>query len=264
MGRGIAVILAILVIGAHLSDEIKSIEKKVISVFGWVPEENCACDDTDSSGASGPYIYGFDISQSNGDVANTINSNYDSLGFIIIKATEGVTFVDSQYVNNSKTIDSTKFVRGFYHFYRVKDDPIKQADWYLDTVKYFSPTALPPIVDLEYHDGEDHDLWTPKVMKGVLKFLKRIESKTGRKPMIYASSNFANKRLTDSKFADYPLWVANWRSTPPTLPGAWKGKKWQFWQKSDSYMIGQHKTDLDVFNGNKSDLQAFIKSTSKK
>lgn len=262
MKKNLLLILVVMLISAHNAGLILKYENKIIGAIEYlIKGDSCKCDSTavivDTS-----LVYGLDVSQSQWQEVDLINTVPDSIKFIIFKATEGVTFVDSEYVKFSTMIDSTRFMRGFYHFYRVKDDPITQANWYLDTVKYFSKTALPPILDLEYHKNEDRALWTKDVMDGVLKYLEKIEEATKRRPIIYANTDFIMHQLTDTAFAKYPLWIANGSNSEPTvLPGAWKGGRWSFWQKADKFMIDNTKNDFDVFNGNLDSLKAFISST---
>ena len=65
-----------------------------------------------------PKIYGIDISMYQGKEVGEIHKKNDSLGFIICKATEGITYTDPDFSYNWKNIKEKSFIRGAYHFYR--------------------------------------------------------------------------------------------------------------------------------------------------
>ena len=50
-------------------------------------------------------------------------------------------------------------------------------------------------------------------------------------PIIYSDVSFIEENLA-SGFSSYPLWIAEYSSTPPTAPGDWD--EWLFWQYSQS------------------------------
>jgi lysozyme len=91
-------------------------------------------------------------------------------------------------------------------------------------------------------------------------WLARIEAKTGRRPIVYTAA-FMSATI-GTGFSAYPLWVANYGATCPSMPSGWT--KWQFWQTSESGTVSgiPVKTDLDVFNGTLADLQAFARSSA--
>src|SRR5207237_15422 len=67
----------------------------------------------------------------------------------------------------------------------------------------------------------------------------------------------------DGKFADYPLWVANYGVKCPVLPRGWRS--WVFWQHAgnEGRATGvKGAVDLNVFRGTLEDLQAFVRTAS--
>lgn len=96
-------------------------------------------------------------------------------------------------------------------------------------------------------------------------FLKEAKRLTGRTPIIYMNGTFI-KRLVEANVTDfsvYPLWVAKWGPKLGTDPGqlsVWPGK-WTIWQfTADGKVNGvsSKSTDLNIFNGNGADFQAFV------
>ena len=55
------------------------------------------------------------------------------LGFVILKATEGETYVDAKFASRWLGLKSVGVKRGAYHFYRTNKDPIAQAKHFLKT-----------------------------------------------------------------------------------------------------------------------------------
>lgn len=202
------------------------------------------------------YYYGIDISKWNGDVIEEIHKA-DSLTFIICKATEGVSIIDSDFRLNWKTIKKKKLVRGAYHFYRINDDPVKQADFFLSTIQCLDSTDIAPIVDIEEQSLPSNKKVNQSSLQfSLLLFLKHIQMKTKRIPIIYTNYSFANEHLRNDTLSAYSLWLAEYNKKPhPNIPKTWKQKGYKIWQKSDSYNINSNAAvDYDVYYGTKSEL----------
>ncbi len=203
-------------------------------------------------------VYGIDISRYQGNLLEDID-NMDTLHFVICKATEGKTYVDPDFAANWTFIRKRGLVRGAYHFYLTGDDPVRQAQHFLETVKDLDSTDLPPVVDVE--DGSILRLVdTVTLPINLMLLLRYMQQVTGRRPVIYTDLYFANKYLLNDSFAAYPLWLAEYSgNSVPRLPVAWKRKGYAIWQKKDSYRIDSKHTDFDVFNGSGDKLVEFIR-----
>src|SRR5256885_2634682 len=123
---------------------------------------------------------------------------------IIHRATIGDR-ADRKYAERRDEAKKRGYKWGAYHFGRP-GDPIKQADFFLDTVK---PTADDLIaLDLESTDGSKHMSFDEARV-----FIKRVKEKTGRYPLIYAN-NEVTKAITaqyaaDETFSQRHLWYAH-------------------------------------------------------
>lgn len=203
-------------------------------------------------------IYGIDISKYQGDEIDLINSQKDSLAFVICKATEGVTYTDPKFRYNWEEILNNKFIRGAYHFYKSDDLPEAQVKHYLETITDLLITDFPPIIDVE--EGSINRVYSiEQIQKDLLVFLSEIERKLNRRPIIYTNIYIGNKYLNKSEFSNYPIWIANYtQGKHPELPDAWENTKWILWQKSDNYEIESITNDFDIFNGDLIQLQEFI------
>jgi hypothetical protein len=77
-----------------------------------------------------------------------------------------------------------------------------------------------------------------------------VENLTGRAPIIYVSPHFWKTYMGDSTaFHHYPLWIAHYAVSSPTVPGGWP--TWTFWQGTSNGRVQgiSGNTDLDAFNG---------------
>ena len=118
-------------------------------------------------------------------------------------------------------------MRGAYHFGHPRDNPIAEADFFLSVVN--RQQARPGdllVLDLESSDGRS----VSEVNAWAKAWLARVQTKTGVKPMVYSSWNFAN--TYGAGLAQYPLWVAFYSGGIVTPPADWKS--WAIHQYSDT------------------------------
>jgi lysozyme len=182
----------------------------------------------------------------------------DTMHFVICKATQGTTLVDVDFNYNWQRLQQLKLVRGAYHFFMEKDDPVQQARHFLKTVGALSGKDIPLIIDIE--EGSITGAVNKKQLQNdLLTCLQYLHTHSGKKPVIYTDLSFANTYLKQSAFAVYPLWLAEYSRRPaPVLPQTWKEKGIVFWQKNDTLTINSHKTDFDVFIGNGAAFLEFL------
>lgn len=87
---------------------------------------------------------------------------------------------------------------------------------------------LPPVVDIETLGKGS----TGNLGERLARFLAIVEAAAGTPPMIYTSRNFWQAHVADSRFARYPLWIAEYDVASPTLPNTWQA--WQLWQFAEN------------------------------
>ncbi len=152
---------------------------------------------------------GIDISMWQTDLLDKLKAE-DNITFVICRATEGISFKDPMFIPNWDKLNSKHHIRGAYHFYIVKDDPIQQAKYFINQIGLLDQTDLPYIVKIE-DSGINRDMrLNPKRMSEDLKlFLDHIERSTNRIALIYASSKVVNRYLGGPNFGRYPLWLSN-------------------------------------------------------
>ena len=201
------------------------------------------------------YLQGIDVSHYQG-LVNWKRVKEAGYSFAIAKATGGTRFVDSQFHNNWQGMREAGLVRGAYHFFHADEDPIAQAEHFIQTVSTLRPGDLPPIVDIEVTEN----IPTPTIVARALVWIKYVEEKLGKKPMVYSSLSFYNRYLA-TDFINYHFWVAEYsnRIEEPRVD-----RSWEMWQHSQSGSVPGINGDVDLnfFNGTMVQLRAFLRDSS--
>ena len=184
---------------------------------------------------------GIDVSNYQKDIDWRTTARDDNIKFVYIKATEGATHKQHRYRRNIENARRHGIKVGSYHFMTTTSSVESQF-------KNFISVALPeeqdlvPLLDVEKRGG-----WTVKQLQdSVMKFAIMLEQHYGCKPMIYASSSYFNNYL-GAQFAHYPLFIARYAKSEPSL---YYGAKWILWQFSDRGRIDgiDALVDLSRFN----------------
>ena len=201
-------------------------------------------------------ILGIDCSHWCGDIKYDLVESTYKFGFF--KCSEGNTLADSRYKNNINGFKD-KLLRGSYHFWRGKVDPISQMEFYLNN---YIPTELPLVLDVE--DTNTLPAYPTLSQKqqavdNIKSCLSIIQNRTKRTPIIYTAAWYWNRlQGVDLSFCKaYPLWVANYKDPSamnPLMPIGFNTFK--FWQYSDRGTVGgiSASVDLNIFNGTLDEL----------
>lgn len=141
---------------------------------------------------------------------------------VMLKATEGVYYPkDSRWFDAYwpaiKTTAGSRygvdFFRGAYHYFRVDEDPVAQADFYLSVIQHaggFSKGDLWPVVDVESAENPVHAS-AQQVIEAVSAFSWRIIAAYGKAPVLYAGSYIRDRQITDHMGCEL-LWTAAYGS----------------------------------------------------
>lgn len=192
-------------------------------------------------------LKGIDVSHWNGNIVEDLPQK-DDLKFVICKSTQGESDVDPDFEKNWSFLKEKDIMKGTYHFYVYSLDPIKQADHFCNTVGDMKAADFPLIIDIEELSLPRKAIDHQKLKADILKFLKRVEEKTNRIPIIYSDYSFLNTYLNHSVFSKYPLWLAEYsHATKPNIPKTWQEKGCLIWQKTDRYDIDSDDSDFDIF-----------------
>lgn len=193
-------------------------------------------------------VLGIDISAHNGEV-DLMKAAADSVEFVWIKASEGVTFRDRNFSKNHQNAGDAGLKRGAYHFFRFDKDGVEQAINLLTAIGN-RKLELGIAIDVESSgnpDGIESDL-----IKDRLSAMVDYLNLRGLAPTLYCNHKDFYKYMHDS-FPGHSLWICSF-SQDPVEPGT------SFWQFSHSGKINGIKgnVDLNVFGGSREDWKDFI------
>lgn len=188
-----------------------------------------------TAGAAGR-IAGVDVSKyqhENGKLIDWQRVRGAGQTFAFIKATGGSNRTDPWFAREWAAAGKAGMIRGAYHY----ADPSRSADAQAaHVVEVVGSTReaqdLGIALDLETTGGLSH----AALARWAHAFLSGVEKRTGRVPILYTAPYFWHTKMKDDRtFGAYPLWLANYRSTPPRpLPG-WD--RWTFWQHTSSFRV---------------------------
>ena len=129
----------------------------------------------------------------------------------------------------------------------ARADALAESDVFLLQVGSLQPGELIPVLDVE----TPFTGMTPTTLRTWIRvFVKRVTKRLGRKPMIYtnASSWAATGNTREFAKAKYPLWVAEYGVSRPTVPASnWARHGYSVWQFTSSGRVQgiSGKVDMD-------------------
>jgi lysozyme len=190
-------------------------------------------------------IHGIDVSKYQEtitwDLVKEMRVKDIQLGFVFIKATEGIENTDPQFKRNWKKSKQAGMVRGAYHFFLATKDGRLQAENFIKAVD-LEAGDLPPVVDIE----QTYNVNATVFKKELSEWLDIIENHYKVKPIIYTNVDFYSRWL-GKDFNSYPLWAAHYfQYDAPRID-----RNWDFWQHSEEGRVNGilSKVDFNVFNG---------------
>ena len=166
-----------------------------------------------------------------------------------LRATVGNYYVDTQLYRNADECDRLSIPYGVY-VVMVPTIPVYAHQYWLAEAMDALDPLLPYVVDAEIKCG------TPdEAIEVTVGLLQEILTWDKRTPLLYTSPSYACEWLkNDRRLASYPLWIANYQVTKPTMPAPWS--EWEFWQYSAdgnnegaNYGTQSDDVDLDWYNG---------------
>jgi lysozyme len=129
----------------------------------------------------------------------------------------------------------------------ARADAIAEADVFLAGVGSLQSGELVPVLDVETPFS---GMTATTLRTWIRVWVKKVNRRLGRKPMIYtnASSWAATGNTLEFAKAKYPLWIAEWGVSRPSVPaGSWAGHGYSVWQYSSSGTVAgiSGKVDQD-------------------
>ena len=169
----------------------------------------------------GHNIQGLDISHHQDKVNWTrVDKKYK---FIVLKATEGQNFLDSDFSYNWNNARLNGFTVGAYHFFTMTSGGEAQADFYISKVPYSNRT-LPPIIDLEISTKKYKK---SEVLPELKKMIQKLENYYQKKVIFYVNYKTYNS-YTKGEFLQNKLWITDYKYYPRIV----EDDRWVIWQIS--------------------------------
>ena len=130
--------------------------------------------------------------------------------FVIIKATQGTSYVNSDCDRAYQQAKAAGRLLGVYHYFSG-GDPAKEAEHFVNNIKGYIGDAI-LVLDWE---GEQNAKFSqgPAVAKP---FLDKVRDLTGVKPLIYMSKSVCRQYDWAAVAAEYGLWVAQYANNNAT------------------------------------------------
>ena len=126
--------------------------------------------------------------------------------FVIMKATEGTSYVDPCCDSHYQEAKRAGKILGVYHFARGTGSGKEEADFFLKNIKGYIGEAI-LVLDFEYTNKP-----SSKDVAWAKTWLDRVYEKTGTRPLIYMSHSVTRYANWASVAKDYGLWVARYAS----------------------------------------------------
>ena len=195
------------------------------------------------------------------------------VSFALAKATEGTTYTDPTFTLNAANARNAGVYFGAYHFARPDANlglagADNEAAFCWSVIKDYvqgGGAYLMPVLDYETAPGASYNIttssqWVNRWCQDMVNY--GTSNGVVVKPVVYTYTSFATAWL-DSTVTQWPLWMAQYPSSPNPQTGApptspWSG--WNVWQYSSTGTVPgiSGACDLDVFNGTASTLASTL------
>ena len=176
---------------------------------------------------SGDTIYeGIDVSSWQGEI-DFSQVKASGIEVVYIKSSEGFRSVDSYFEQNYTNAKNAGLKVGFYHYVTARsvEDAVKQANFFVSTISGKNPDCK-LAMDFESFGS----LGREEINQIALTFMQTVKNVSGKDVIIYSDEYNANSTF-ESNLATYPLWVAQYEVSEPTVREHWSN--WAGWQYTD-------------------------------
>ncbi|ENK0557666.1 peptidoglycan-binding protein [Clostridium botulinum] len=156
---------------------------------------------------------GIDISMHNNNI-NFVQVKNAGINVVIIKATEGVQYVDPYLNTHYNGAKAQGMNIGFYHFMSEKTDPAQQAVDFWNAIKSKQFNIIPTL-DIETNSmGRS----AKEISDRCIQFLTKFKALSGYDCLIYTGGYFGRDNL-DGRVKKYKGWIAHYGVNSPMTTG---------------------------------------------
>ncbi|MEO0788927.1 MAG: GH25 family lysozyme [Bacteroidota bacterium] len=203
--------------------------------------------------------YGIDIShhQTQIDWQRLVSDSIEhgKVEFALIRATYG-TKADELFGEYWSDAKEAGIIRGAYMYYRFKEDPVAQANYFIKQLGSLEPGDLIPIVDVESNNSNSATDTSPlsrdELRSKLHQLLDILEDHYGVKPMIYTNYKYFYREILADQFPGYTFWLARYDGKThddarfdrvlPTEPD----EEAVIWQFSETGQLNGIEGDVDL------------------
>lgn len=196
-------------------------------------------------------VTGIDVSKHTGRI-NWQEIKAHDIDFVFVKATEGASYEDPNFKVNFRGAKDARLKTGVYHFYRFNRDGRTQAMNFLSRIEKLN-LDFAPVVDVEeWGNTNFKNKKTAQIIREIRDFVDLVESKTGKRMIIYTNESTYNKYIKGN-FDENLLWICTFKKPSSNL-------RWTFWQYAhDGKLSGaEGLLDINTFNGSRKDWEKFV------
>lgn len=191
------------------------------------------------------FVKGIDVSHHN-PILNWDEVHGQNITFAYLKATEGITHKDRNYIYNYELARKAGVKVGAYHFYTFGLSGADQAKHFIEETS-FQEGDMIPAIDVEHSKGNPYNK-DKDYQKIVVQELKALDSTLyafyGVRPIIYTNKDCYKLYVKDN-LRDNILWLSDLYNEPDS-----KIKNWRIWQFT-------HKGEIAGLPGENFDLNYY-------
>ncbi|MGV0111281.1 lysozyme, partial [Arthrobacter sp. CP30] len=212
-------------------------------------------------------VLGVDVSSHQGQFVDWSSASRYGARFAYVKATENDDYANPYFADQFAGAAASGMYRGAYHFALPSlSSGTTQATFFVRNGGGWSADGktLPPLLDVEYNPYTSlgntcYNMSPSQMVAWISDFSRQMQVLTGRKPMIYTTSNWWDQCTGNTTaFGDHALHLARYGATTPgAMPSGWA--KQNVWQYTDS---GPVVGDWNQWNGDLASLKAFALNTT--
>lgn len=167
-----------------------------------------------------------DISEHN-NIIDYSQFTYSNLCGVILKATEGTTFIDKSLEIKYHNLNG-RVKLGFYHMLTVLSAPETQAQNFWNNIKDKSFDII-PVIDVEYEN------LASKAEEYTERFINKFQELSGFKCLIYSGLYYCKDNFSYNFRASHNWWLASYgTSKTPSVSGV-NLVAWQFTENCKDY-----------------------------
>lgn len=190
---------------------------------------------------------GIDISHHQGSIDfKKVAADSQKIEFVIIKASQGVGFIDPEVGFNSNKAKAAGLRIGYYHFASLNStdvvkDSTDEANYFLGVIKSLPLPDLPLILDIETNDKK---LSPPDVFLWIQTFLNVLKVNGHPDVVLYSYTPFLNDNLpSNHSFGNIKLWIAGYQKKVK-IPKGWAN--YWLWQYTDKGKVNGINSNVDM------------------